>query len=370
MLIITCSPGFEQICKKELQRLGYKAQIEMTSILSCEEKSEKDIAYLNTRLRTANKVMLVVDTAVINNFDDLFEFVYQQERPEIIASWQKIDIALRTHQSHFKHVPSMQSLTQKAIYKKLLWTTDKQWEIDEKLGSIAVEIIILGRQCIITLNSSGDSLHRRGYRKTTGDAPLKETIAAGLILLSGWRFHQTFIDPCCWSGTLAIEAALIAKNIAPGLDRKFAFEERTWYDDYHLIDVQQEAVDKQMHKDYHIIASDIDPAMIEVAKTNAKHAGINDYIIWKTQDIDKFLLDNFPNKSSIVTNPPYGKRLQTQDLERLYRTLFDLYSNELISGGFISGYERVAEICPNTHQRTQKRLKNWPDDVIFWKKKV
>ena len=170
---------------------------------------------LNLRLRTANKVFIILDKRQIGTFDELFDFVAEQERSERVQNQQPILIEASSYKSQLTSLPAIQSIVKKSFTIKL--TGDREIPRVENKGieEFAVTIMLHSDTALILLNTSGESLHRRGYRTETGEAPLKETIAAGLILDTGRRFHTPFYDICCGSGTICIEAALIAKNIAP-----------------------------------------------------------------------------------------------------------------------------------------------------------
>ncbi len=195
--------------------------------------------------------------------------------------------------------------------------------------------------CSILLNTTGESLHKRGYKTFTGDAPINEALAAGLLLLSGRKFSEPLYDFFCGSGTIAIEAALLAKNIAPGSFRRFAFQQFARYDQT-LFDKELERAKQKvmLQKQHTIIASDIDPEMIRIAEENAKIAGVSDYITFETKDIKDYL-DGTPLDGCLVSNPPYGRRLNVFDTEQLYHSITELFVRHTkLHGGIITSYEK------------------------------
>ncbi len=387
MLLITCPPWLAQICKKELAYLDHKSQVYGPATLFVEEKDEADIAKLNIWLRTANKISLVVDSGQTITFDELFDFVFEQPWDKIISPDQVILVEWSTYMSQLASLPAIQKIVKKAITKKLMNGMNDQWTEDKTKGVIYVSIMLHQNKAILSLNSSGDSLHRRGYRISTGDAPIKETIAAGLVISSGWKFHEMFLDPCCGSGTIAIEAAMIAKNIAPWLHRKFAFEDRSRYKPSYLVDAKATAKWVQVHKSHTIIASDIDPEMIEKAKKNAKKAWLwEDAIQWSVKPCQDYMTELAPisrhseawdNDSSdtvaitgaMVANPPYGIRMTPWDIDEIHSTLFALAEKHDLSGGIVTAYADAAQCCKNPHRRTTMTIKNGAEDTTFWKKK-
>ena len=394
MLLITCPPWLAQICKKELAYLDHKSQVYGPATLFVEEKDESDIAKLNIWLRTANKISLVVDSSQTETFDELFDFVYEQPWDKIISPDQVILVEWSTYQSQLASLPAIQKIVKKAITKKLMNGTDAQWTEDKTKGVIYVSIMLHQNKAVLSLNSSGDSLHRRGYRVSTGDAPIKETIAAGLVISSWWKFHEMFLDPCCGSGTIAIEAAMIAKNIAPWLQRKFAFEDRSRYKPSYLVDAKATAKWVQVHKSHIIIASDIDPEMIIKAKNNAKKAGLaEDAIQWDVKSCqsygvisDKLEVRSWCNSDeeennlelntqhlalqwAMVANPPYGIRMTPWDIDEIHRSLFALAEKYDLSGGIVTAYTDADRCCTHPDRRTTMIIKNGAEDTTFWKKK-
>ena len=369
MLIISCPPWLAQITKKELTYLWYKSKVNGPATLFVEDTTESDIAKLNLWLRTANKISLVVDSGHTTTFDELFDLVYSQPWDKIIGDKQAILVEASTYMSQLASVPAIQKIVKKAITKKLMNGTNDMRQEDHTKGKIYVNAMLHHNEVMISLNSSGDSLHRRGYRTSTGDAPIKETIAAGLVISSGWKFHEMFLDPCCGSGTIAIEAAMIAKNIAPGQLRKFAFEDRVWYPAKFLVDEKATAKGREVKKDHYIVASDIDSEMIEKAKINAKKAWLEDVIQWSVQPCQDYLQSEDTLQWSMVANPPYGIRMLTDDIADIHTSLFTLAEKYDLSGGIVTAYADAAQYCKNPERRNTMIIKNWAEDTTFWKKK-
>lgn len=252
-----------------------------------------------------------------------------------------INVAAITKQSLLTSTPTIQSITKKSIVKKIL--NGKEWQLPEDHSKQPIEILVhIERDmCSILLNTTGESLHKRWYKKATGDAPINESLAAWLLLLSGRKFSEPLYDFFCGSGTIAIEAALLAKNIAPGMLRRFAFENFARYDEELLYKEIEAAKNKVITNKWHtIIASDIDPEMINIAQENAKNAGVEEYIHFETKDISDYMND--PELAwTLVSNPPYGLRMNTYDLEKIYHTLTQLFiKHPKLHGGVITSYEQ------------------------------
>lgn len=368
MLIISCPPGLAQITKKELQFLGFKSQILGPATLSVPHHTEADIATLNIRLRTANKVSLIVDSGQTHSFDELFDLIHDQPRHKIIGSEQAIIVEATSFQSQLTSLPAIQKIAKKAIIKKLLQGKSGLWNEQPSKGTIIVNITIQQNHTIIALNSSGESLHRRGYRTTTGDAPIKETIAAALIISSGRKFHEPFLDPCCGSWTFAIEAAMIAKNIAPWLQRSFAFENRVWYPKEYLVQAITHAKSRRIDKQHHIFASDIDDTMISKAKENANRLSLQEAIKRSTKPCQRYL-QNIPTNTTIISNPPYWIRMKPTDIHTIHQALATLIGQPNNRGGFVTGYDQSQSALHHPNTRTTLTLKNGSESVYFWKKK-
>ncbi len=370
-LLITCPPGLAQICKQELKYLGYNGQVIAPTSLLVQNTIASDMITLNLRLRTANKIFLILDRSQINTFDELFDFVSKQERSHWIQNQQPILVEASSHKSQLTSLPTIQSVVKKAVTSKLtgdkeLMRTENKWMIE-----FALTLMLHENVALLLLNTSGDSLHRRGYRTETGDAPIKENIAAWLILDSGWRFKNPFYDICCGSGTICIEAALIAKNIAPWLLRTFSFQSRKGYNSTLFDELKAEAKAKEIDKAHIILGSDLDELMIIKAKINAKNAGIaDDAINFQIKDCKSYNNLFFEANCSLISNPPYGQRMQSSDIGEIHEHLFWLFeeSDFIVSWGIITGYSQVR---PNNHRiREEKKLKNGAEEVLWRKRRM
>lgn len=280
--------------------------------------------------RFSNRVYLELGQKKCETFDELFLTVEK-------ISWEKYlpeEIAIVTEATSIKstlsHTPSIQSIAKKAIVNRLTRHQDSHHLYENRRGDEAhIQIFIIQNNVHILLDITGSALHKRGYRLETGDAPIKETLAAALVALSGWKFHETFLDPFCGSGTIAIEAALLAKNIAPGRDRHFAIENFPFFSREIFQNVQKEAATKIFDtKKYQIFASDKDESMIKIARDNAVRAGVRDDIIFSTED---FFERPFHEAVTIVTNPPYGVRLENENDEIFYKKYINTFLKENIS---------------------------------------
>ena len=379
--ILTCPFGTTQIAKKELSILGYKAAI--TSHTSVEfEWDEAAIARVNINSRIGNKLFLVLASGPAKDFESLFGVISSVDRSKYIAPKQPVLTDALTRQSLLTSVPTIQWITKKAITKKLTGS-DERREEDNTLQAIDIMITLDRDLCYVLLNTTWESLHERGYRQHAGVAPLKENLAAAFVLSSGRKFSTPLVDPFCGAWTICIEAALIAKNIAPGMNRWFAFHGFEWYPSSHFKDAMAVAEAKIMtDKKHTIIGHDIDQTMIDIARKNARNAGVEDYIEFSSRDFMTSPItpawislssdwaeewDSQDNRFSIVTNPPYGERMNLADSMMLYRRLLDLYeNNENINGWFISNAPDV-ETLFNYRQWKHSKFYNGPLECSFYK---
>lgn len=302
--------GFEGVLKKELIRLGYSNfKIEDGRISF--DGDELAVARCNIFLRTAERVSLEIFNGKCADFDTLFDMVEQVKWEKYFSKDSKINVYVKSKKSQLASVPTLQGMIKKGIIKRLSPVFDIE-RLPESGSPIRVDADFTKDILTLTLDTSGDSLHKRGYRIKTGDAPMKETLAAGIILLSNWNFKFPLYDVFCGSGTIPIEAAYIALNKAPGLDRHFAamkypcFSKKIWKE------AGEEALENERnHTQAKIYASDIDPKMIEIAKKNAIEAEVDDFIIFESSDFRKV---TFIKEGVIISNPPYGERLEDEEV--------------------------------------------------------
>ncbi|MCX6824388.1 MAG: hypothetical protein NT085_04660 [candidate division SR1 bacterium] len=335
---ITCAAGLESILKKEIEIAGYQVigsgptLVRFTGDLSA-------IAKINLRSRVGNKLFLELAQHITSDFNQLFDLVSTIDWKTYVQG-NPINVTAITKQSMLSSTPTIQSIVKKSIVKNIL--NGKEGQLPEEHDKQAIEVLVhIERDmCSILLNTTGESLHKRGYKKATGEAPINEALAAGLLLLSGRKFSEPLYDFFCGSGTIVIEAALLAKNIAPGSFRNFAFQQFKRYDQS-LFDKEVATAKAKMmlNKEHTIIASDIDPNMISIAKENAKHAGVENYISFETKNISDYLSGG-ELVGTLVSNPPYGLRMNTYDLEKVYYTITQLFTKHpKLHGGVITSYE-------------------------------
>ncbi|MBQ5801476.1 MAG: class I SAM-dependent RNA methyltransferase [Clostridia bacterium] len=305
-ICVTSAFGVEAATKRELERLGITGvRAENGKILF--QGTAATVAACNLYLRTANKVFIVLGTFSATSFDELFGGVYAIPFEDFIPVSASIPVTGKTARSDLFAYSACQSIIKKAICKRLM-EKRRVLTLPETGARYGVEFFFYRNECMICLNTSGDGLHRRGYRTLVGEAPLKETLAAALLDFSVWNPQKTLVDPFCGSGTIAIEAARIACNIPAGMDREFDFT--AWGEEFSSPLLQEKeraaaAINYSAAPD--IQGYDIEDSQILLARAHAKAAGVADKIHFQRRDMRA--LSSHAKYGVVVTNPPYGKRL-------------------------------------------------------------
>lgn len=312
-LIATTAAGFEAVVAKELQALGYHTQTENGRVLF--QGDLKDIIQTNLWLRTADRVMVVVKQFKAMTFEQLFDEIAAINWETYLPMDARFPVTGRSVKSKLHSVPSIQAISKKAIVKRLQTTYHRHSMLPESGGLVKIDVRVRKDLVDVLIDTTGDSLFKRGYRQAHSTAPLKENFAAALIALTPWRANDPFVDPMTGSGTIAIEAALKGKNIAPGLQRHFAFEQFADFNPTDFKEIRAKArAQAKLDQPLTILAADIDGQMIDLAKVNANQAGVLHDITFKQQAIKDFktTLDN----GILIANPPYGKRMRDETMSR------------------------------------------------------
>lgn len=324
-LIATAAAGIEALVGKELRNLGIDCQVENGRARF--KGNLETIATANLWLRTADRVKIIVGEFDAFTFDELFEKVKAIAWEDYLPMDAEFPVAGRSIKSKLYSVPDCQSITKKAIVERLreVYHRPARVPLPETGALFQLEVALLKDHVVLTLDTTGPSLFKRGYRLEKGGAPLKENMAAALVMLTNWRKDRPFYDPVCGSGTLCIEAALIGHNIAPGFNRDFACEAWDWFDAAvfdKVRSVADEAADYDIELD--IAGSDINGRMIEIAQANAEEIGLGDSIQFKQQAVKDFKTEK--EYGVIVANPPYGERLCEEEQVRvLYREMGEVF---------------------------------------------
>ncbi|MFN2745645.1 MULTISPECIES: THUMP domain-containing class I SAM-dependent RNA methyltransferase [Bacillus] len=370
-LIATAPMGIEAIVAKEVRELGYDCTVDNGKVVF--KGDALAICRANLWLRTADRVKVQVAEFTAKTFDELFEKTKALDWSAFIPENATFPVTGKSVKSVLASVPDCQRIVKKAIAEKLKAQFGKQSEWLEETGpEYKIEISLLKDKAVITLDSSGVGLHKRGYRTGQGEAPLKETLAAALILLTNWTPDRPFVDPFCGSGTIPIEAALIGQNIAPGFNRDFASEKWEWIGkeawDQARLEVEEKA---NYDQPLAIFGHDIDHRMIEIAKANAEEAGLSDLIHFKQMQVKDFTTQ--AEYGVIVGNPPYGERLgEKQAVENMYRDMGKAFAGlDTWSVYMLTSNERFEE-CYGKKATKKRKLFNGfikTDYYQYWGKR-
>ena len=320
-IILPCHFGLEAVLKREVTDLGY--EIERVEDGRVTFTGDADaVCRANIFLRTAERVLICVGRFRAVTFDELFENVkactWEAYLPKDARFWVA---KANTVNSRLFSSSDIQSIVKKAMVERMKQFYDVEW-FEETGADYPVRVFINKDEVTVCLDTSGDSLHKRGYRTRAGLAPISETLAAALIMLTPWKGSRVLVDPFCGSGTFAIEAAMLAANIAPGMNRSFTAEKWTnfinkqlWYD---AICDARDMINTDISTD--IEGYDIDPEMIKLARDNAKRAGVEGLVRFESRPVAK--LNHKSEYGFIITNPPYGERLEEKEaLPDIYRAI-------------------------------------------------
>ena len=341
-LIAPCHFGLESVLKREVLDLGY----EIASVEDGRVTFYGDMEALvraNIFLRTAERVLLKAGSFKASSFEELFDKTKALPWEQWIPADGKFWVAKASSIKSKLFSPSdIQSIMKKAIVKRLQEKYHIEW-FQETGAEYPIRVFLMKDIVTIGIDTSGSSLHKRGYRETAGKAPISETLAAALIMLTPWKKDRILVDPFCGSGTFPIEAAMMAANIAPGMNRSFTAEawtnlipKKLWYDG---INEANDLIDDEIETD--IQGYDVDGSVIKIARRNAREAGVDHLIHFQERDVSKL---NHPKKYGfIITNPPYGERLEEKkDLPALYRAFGESYQRlDSWSAYMITSYEEA-----------------------------
>ncbi len=325
--IATTTFGIEAIVKREAQNLGF-SNISVEDGIVNFTGELKDIPKANIWFRSADRILIVMSKFKATTFEELFEGVKSINWADFLPKDANFIVSGKSLKSTLSSVPACQKITEKAIVEKLKLTY-KGIDYFSKSGNLyKIQVALLKDNVTITLDTSGIGLHKRGYRENQLSAPLKETLASALIDLSYYKKERFFIDPTCGSGTIPIEAAMIAKNIAPGLMRNFASENWDFIDKSYWKEARKEAYSKiDVNCRPEIYASDIDEKAIQIAKGNAKIAGVDDCIRFEVKPLNKLDIKNI-KYGICVCNPPYAERIGVlEEVEQLYKDMGKIFNN-------------------------------------------
>jgi putative N6-adenine-specific DNA methylase len=354
-LIAPCHFGLEAVLKKEIIDLGYDITEVSDGRITFAGDADA-VCRANIGLRTAERILIKVGSFHAESFEELYQGVKELPWEEFIPERGKFWVKKASSVKSKLFSPSdIQSITKKAIVEKLKLSYHTDW-FKEDAESYPIRVFLMKDEVTVALDTTGDSLHKRGYRKLESKAPIAENLAAALIMLTPWNGSRILVDPFCGSGTIPIEAAMMAANIAPGMNRSFTSESWT-----HLItpqnwkDVREEAQEEIITDiDVDIQGYDLDPEMVEIARINARKAGVENMIHFQARDIAD--LSHRKKYGFIITNPPYGERIGDKDiLPQLYKTIGERFKSlDAWSMYLITGYEQAEKFIGKKADKNRK----------------
>lgn len=365
-LIAPCHFGMEAVLKREIQDLGYEiSRVEDGRVTFIGD--EEAVAYANIFLRTTERILIQIGRVHAVTFDELFEKTRDLPWEEYIPADGKFWVAKANSVKSKLFSPSdIQSIMKKAIVERLKGMYHQEW-FPETGASFPLRVAFMKDEAVIGLDTSGVSLHKRGYRQLTAKAPITETLAAALILLTPWKKDRILVDPFCGSGTFPIEAAMIAAGIAPGMNRSFLAEDwkdliprKYWY---YAMDEARERVNTNIETD--IQGYDLDGEIVKAARENAKLAGVEQLIHFQQRPVSQL---NHPKKYGfVITNPPYGERLEDKAaMPALYKEIGEAFSRlDSWSEYVITGYED-AERCIGKKAAKNRKIYNGMMKTYFY----
>lgn len=325
-LLAATPMGLERVVADEIEALGYTTTIENGRVYF--EGDEEAVIRANLELRTADRIRIIVGDFNVTTFDDLFEQTKALPWSDILGADALFPVTGRSHKSTLYSVPDVQRIVKKAVVEHLKEAFNMKGRLQENGARYKIDVNILKDRALLTIDTSGDALHKRGYRRRQGDAPIKETLAASMLKLANYNGTEPLYDPFTGSGTIAIEAAMTALNMAPGVNRSFDCER------WDIIPLEQwdnrrNTLEQNVlyDKEFVIYASDIDPQMIETAKENALEIGLLDNIHFEVKDVHDLNIKH--DHVKLVTNPPYGERIgEAKEVEEMYRTIGRFMSHD------------------------------------------
>ena len=354
-LIVPCHFGMESVLKREIVDLGYDiADVSDGRVTFYGD--EEALCRANIFLRTGERVLIKIGTFRAESFEELFQGTKSLPWEEYIPMDGKFWVAKASSiRSKLLSSSDIQSIMKKAMVERLQSVYHIKW-FEESGESFPIRVFLMKNQVTVGLDSTGEPLHKRGYRRLTAKAPIAENLAAALIMLTPWNKDRILVDPFCGSGTIPIEAAMMAARMAPGMNRSFIAEKwdhivskRIWYN---AMDEASDLVDLNVRTD--IQGYDIDEEMIEIARENAALAGVDRLIHFQRRGVEQ--LSHAKKYGFLITNPPYGERLQNKEgLPALYRTIGERY-RELDSWSMylITAYDRAEQAVGRRADKNRK----------------
>lgn len=362
--IVNTPMGLERVVSDEIKSLGLETELENGRVYF--EGGERTIVETNLKLRTVDRIRIVLGDFNVTTFDELFEAVKALPLSDILGPNAEFPVTGRSHKSTLFSVPDVQRITKKAIVEHLKDAFKMTGKLPEDGPRYKIDINILKDRAILTVDTSGDALHKRGYRLAQGDAPIKETLAAAMLKLANYTGDKTLYDPFVGSGTIALEAAMIARNIAPGSNRTFDSESWDIIPEELWTEVRTQCENEADYdKEIKIYATDIEPNMINIAIKNAEEVGLEADIEFSTLDVHD--LKDLDKNAQLVTNPPYGERIgEAKAVESMYGKIGELMEdNPSLNVYLMTSNKEFEEIVGKKATKRRKLFNGYIETTFF-----
>jgi len=364
-LIAILSFGLEAVVKRELQALGFENLRASDGKVEFDARPE-DIPRANIWLRCADRVLLKMGEFKALTFDELFEQTKALPWEQWITEDGQFTVTGKSVKSTLGSVRACQSIVKKAVVERLKNAYQREW-FEETGPEFTIQVALYKDIALLTIDTSGSGLNRRGYRLQAGQAPLKETLAAAIVLLSFWNEDRLLVDPMCGSGTILIEAALIGRNIAPGLRRGFASERWPGIPSEAWLQARKAAKEAiRTDVDLQLYGYDIDESVIAACKANAKKAGVGKDIVFEQKDVKELWIDQ--QYGIVITNPPYGIKLSDfQEVNQIYISLHKTFRKKTGWSVFVlTADKKFPDYFKRAHPDRVRKLFNGPIEVQYY----
>lgn len=368
--VLTCNSWLESLAKQEILNLWYDVEKVDDRLLFIKWDLQA-IADINLRSRIWNKLLLIVKTWFVKEFEDLFQLISKVEWSQYINNWQWFVLQATSIKSQLSSVPAIQSVSQKAIMTQLTGSKESKRIEDGVQWVLEIHVIINSNKAYLLINTTWPSLHKRWYRVHTVEAPMKENIAAWLIMLSAWDKITPLHDFFCGSWTIPIEAAMIGRNIAPWKFRQFDFDKFYWYEKSYYEDALHKAISNEVELSVEIFGYDMDPLLKWVQQEHAKKAWVESNITFSTKDFIDIDDQEFEN-IYFISNPPYWIRLSPANIKPLYNKIADFFEfGKNIKWWIFTSFNDFYKIIDNKQYKLRKLYNGWEKCHFYrflWKK--
>jgi len=370
-LLANTPMGLERVVADEIESLGYETTLENGRVFF--EGGPEAIIRSNLMMRTADRIRIIVGDFETKTFDELFEQTKALPWSDILGPGAEFPVTGRSQKSTLYSVPDVQRIVKKAVVEHLRDEFNIKGKLPESGPRYKIDVSIHKDRALLTIDTSGPALHRRGYRTGQGEAPIKETLAASMLKLANYDGTKPLIDPFAGSGTIVIEAAMIALNIAPGSNRTFDSEKWDIIPSEEWRRIRMELEDAALYdREIEIYASDIDEHMIQIARDNAMEVGLDDNIRFEVKDIHQLKMSG--GTVQMVTNPPYGERIgEAKAVEDMYRKVGELMkSNPALSVYLMTSNKEFEHIVGKKATKRRKLFNGYIETTFFqyWGKRA